>query len=122
MKPPALCLGWSLFPLYHWTQVAATDVQARMRLLFERWGLPERIRVDNGAPWASWADLPTALALWWIGLGIEPIWNHAHCPKENACVERCNGLLAAWGDPSRCADFDAWQQTCAWLAHTQRER
>jgi hypothetical protein len=101
--------------------VAAQDVQESLRSLFERFGLPERIRVDNGAPWASWSDVPTALALWWIGLGIQVIFNHVHCPKENAFVERCNGLVDAWGDPARCADFATWEQSCTWLASTQRE-
>lgn len=101
--------------------MAATQVQQSLRTLFERWGLPARIRVDNGAPWASWSDVPTALALWWIGLGIEVIFNHVHSPKENAFVERCNGLVDAWGDPGQCPDFAAWQRTCAWVASTQRE-
>ncbi len=78
----------------------AQHVQEMTRLLFERWGLPERIGVDNGTPWASWSDVPTALALWWIGLGIGVIFNHVHCPKENAFVERCNGL-AHFRVPSR---------------------
>jgi hypothetical protein len=55
-------------------------------------------------------------------LGIKVIWNHPHCPKENAFVERCNGLVATWGDPSCCPHFVAWQEQCAWLATTQRER
>lgn len=78
----------------------AAAVQEALRRLFERWGLPARIRVDNAAPWSPWADLPAALALWWVGLGIEPIFNPVHCPKENAFVERCNGLIEPWGEPS----------------------
>ena len=76
-------------------------MQQALRGLFVRWGLPQRLRVDNGAPWSTWADLPPALVLWWVGLGIEPIFNHRHCPTENAKVERCNGLIAAWGEPGR---------------------
>ncbi len=96
-------------------------MQERLQALFERWGLPQRIRVDNGAPWGTGSDLPTALALWWIGLGIEPIWNHPHSPRENAKVERFNGLLESWGDPTRCADFAAWQERVAWVVRMQRE-
>lgn len=83
--------------------------------------MPARIRVDNGAPWSTCKDLPTALALWWVGLGIEPIFNHRHCPKENTFVERCNGLIDPWGEPSQCADFAAWQQKLAWVEQMQRE-
>jgi hypothetical protein len=77
--------------------------------------------VDNGLPWGNPSDLPPALALWWVGLGIEPIWNHPHCPKENAKVERCNGLLDAWGEPERCPDAAAWEKKVAWVVQTQRE-
>src|SRR5579872_5091398 len=110
MKPREPCWEPRFSPLFYWTQVPETQVQARMRPLFERWGLPERIRVDNGAPWGGWSDLAPALALWWVGLGITPIWNHPHCPKENAFVERCNGLVGSWAEPSLCPDWPTWQQ------------
>jgi hypothetical protein len=96
-------------------------VQAALRRVFEQWGLPKRMRVDNGAPWATWADLPPAFALWLIGLGIKMIWNHPHCPKENANVERCNGLIGTWGDPASCADDPAWRCQVARVVRVQRE-
>lgn len=96
-------------------------MQQALRGLFECWGLPERIRVDNGAPWATWTDVPPALVLWWLGLGIEPLWNHPHCPKENCFVERCNGLIDSWGEPSRCPDYAAWEAKLTWLSRMQRE-
>jgi transposase InsO family protein len=102
--------------------VAVAAVQAALRRIFEQWGLPKRMRVDNGAPWASWADLPTAFALWLIGLGIRMTWNHPHCPKENAKVERCNGLVGSWGDPATCADEAAWRRQIAHVVEVQRER
>ena len=40
-------------PLWHWNQVPVTQAQAALRGLFELWGLPERVRVDNGWPWGS---------------------------------------------------------------------
>jgi hypothetical protein len=101
--------------------VPVAAVQQALRDLFGQWGLPERIRVDNGAPWANWSDLPPALVLWWLGLGIEPIWNHPHSPRENPKVERCNGLIAAWGEPGRCPDYAAWERRLVWLARVQRE-
>lgn len=97
------------------------QVQTVCRGWFERFGLPHHCRVDNGYPWATWSDLPPALALWWIGLGIDPIWNHAHTPKENAFVERCNGLVDHWAEPGQCTDFAAWQQKLYWMVTTQRE-
>ena len=80
------------------------------------------MRVDNGVPWATWTDLPPALALWLIGLGIELIWNRPRCPQENAKVERCNGLIASWGDPATCADLAAWEAHVRELVVLQREQ
>lgn len=92
-----------------------------MRQVFSEWGLPERLRVDNGVPWGSWNDLPPALALWWIGLGISMIWNHPRSPQENGFVERVNGLVDQWGEPSDCPSFELWSERIAWLVRTQRE-
>lgn len=96
-------------------------MQAALRQQFEQWGLPERIRVDNGAPWGNGSDLPPPLVLWWLGLGIAPIWNHPHRPTENAKVERSNGTWYRWGEPEQCADAAAWEEKLAWAARVQRE-
>lgn len=97
------------------------SVQAWMRQVFADWGLPERLRVDNGAPWGTWNDLPPALARWWMGLGIAMIWNHPHRPQENGFVERMNGLVDAWGEPASCPSFKVWAERIAWVVQTQRE-
>jgi len=91
------------------------------RRIFERWGLPERIRVDNGHPWGSANDLPTALALWLIGLGIEMTWNPPHQPWRNPKVERGNGVSQQWAEPHACADHPTLGQKLEWAARTQRE-
>ena len=62
------------------------------------------MRVDNGYPWGTPRDLPSELALWLIGLGIEPIWNPPARPTCNPKVERCNGLTQQWGELRTCAD------------------
>jgi hypothetical protein len=101
--------------------VAAVAVQQALRGLFAQWGLPDRIRVDNGAPWGAGSDLPAPLALWWLGLGIGVIWNHAYRPTENAKVERQNGTIQRWGEPQRCADWAAWEEKLRWLTQVQRD-
>jgi hypothetical protein len=73
-----------------------------MRQAFAQWGLPSRLRVDNGAPWGSWGDFPTALALWAIGLGVDVHWNNPGCPQENGVVERSQGTSNRWGEPWTC--------------------
>lgn len=111
-----------LSPLWHWNQVPPKDVQAALRVLFECWGLPERLRVDNGWPWGSSRDLPPFLALWLIGLGVGVIHNPPRSPERNAKVERFHGLVEPWGEPSACADLAAWQARLNWVVEVQRER
>jgi transposase InsO family protein len=85
--------------------------------------LPQRIRVDNGAPWGSpQSDLPPALALWLIGLGVEVIWNRPHHSQENGVVERTHGVLAPWVEPERCPDAVRLQAHIDWAVQIQRER
>jgi hypothetical protein len=62
-------LAAMLFPHRYWQHVPAIQVQDALRRVFARWGRPDRVRVDNGPPWGSREDLPTAFALWLIGLG-----------------------------------------------------
>jgi hypothetical protein len=121
MKPVVPCWEWCLSPQYRWSQVGVPQVQQALRELFARWGLPDRIRVDNGVPWGSGADLPAPLALWWLGLGIGVIWNHPYRPTENAKVERQNGTVQRWGEPEQCADWAAWEKKLRWLVRVQGE-
>jgi transposase InsO family protein len=121
MKPPAPSWRRCLSPLYHWKQVPVSAVQEALQSVFGQWGRPRRIRVDNGDPWASRTELPPVLALWWLGLGIEVVWNHPGRPTKNAKVERCHGLMESWAEPGQCASFQEWQQRLEWLARLQRE-
>jgi hypothetical protein len=59
--------------------------------------------VDNGVPWGSPGDLPTDLALWLIGLGIEMLWNPPRRPQDNGVVERSQGTAKRWAEPQACA-------------------
>ena len=93
-----------------------------MEHLVERWGWPKRVRVDNGWPWGAMRDLPPVFCLWLWGHGCEVIWNRPAHPQENAKVERGNGLFSSWGEPERCANWQAWAEKVAWVVHTQRER
>lgn len=91
-------------------------------MLFERWGLPGRIRVDNGWPWGSSSGLVPFLGLWLIGLGVGVIHNPARRPERNAKVERFHGLVEPWGEPETCADLAAWQASLNGIVEVQRER
>ena len=91
------------------------------RRAFVRWGLPDRVRVDNGYPWGTPRDLPTELALWLIGLGVEPIWNPPARPTCNPKVERCNGLAQQWGELHTCADSRQAARALDRVCRIQRE-
>jgi hypothetical protein len=77
-------------------------VPAQLRRAFARWGLPRRLRVDNGKPWGSWSDLPPALALWLIGLGLDLLGNDPRRPQPNGVVERSQGTAKRWAEPHTC--------------------
>jgi hypothetical protein len=91
------------------------------RRVFREWGLPDRVRVDNGYPWGTPRDLPTELALWLIGLGVQPIWNPPGQPTSNPKVERSNGLTQQWGELHHCPTWQKAAQVLAWVAQIQRE-
>jgi transposase InsO family protein len=63
---------------------------------FAEFGLPKAIRSDNGAPFASTgAGGLSALALWWIKLGIAPERIKPGKPQQNGRHERMHRTLKA---------------------------
>jgi transposase InsO family protein len=69
--------------------------------------------VDNGAPWGSTGGLPTDLALWVLGLGVDVWWNRARRPQDNAVVERGHGTTGRWADPGRCRGLEEFRARVA---------
>src|SRR5579862_3016442 len=61
---------------------------------FREFGMPERIRTDNGAPFASnGASGLTRLSVWWIKLGIQPERIEPGQPQQNGRHERMHRTL-----------------------------
>jgi transposase InsO family protein len=61
---------------------------------FREYGMPERLRTDNGAPFGSSGDTGlTALAVWWIKLGIYPERIRPGKPQDNGRHERMHLTL-----------------------------
>jgi hypothetical protein len=81
--------------------VPAERTVEALREAFQRWGRPDRLRVDNGHPWGSTGDLPTELELWLMGLGIETVHNPPARPQANGVVERSQEIGQRWSDASR---------------------
>lgn len=117
----ARCCKRLFFPRGHFTQVPVEEVQRCLRRVFAEYGLPRMMRVDNGSPWGSWSDLPTALALWLIGLGIEMHWNTPRRPQENGVIERSQGLASAWAEPRQCQTVRQLQSRLNRADQLQRE-
>lgn len=114
------CCKASLFPQYVFEAVCVSSVQRALRQVFERWGRPHMIRVDNGPPWGGRTDLPTALTLWLIGLDIDVVHNRPYRPQENGTVERSHGVAKAWVDPLTCPDLATLQTRLDEVALIQR--
>ncbi len=79
------------------------DTKTRFIRLFREYGLPRRIRSDNGIPFASTARGGLSqLSLWWIKLGIVPERIEPGKPQQNGRHERMHRTLkqAACRPPS----------------------
>lgn len=79
------------------------DTQHTFTRLFKEYGLPGRIRTDNGVPFATTATAGLSrLAVWWIKLGIVPERIAPGQPQQNARHERMHRTLkqAATKPPS----------------------
>lgn len=62
--------------------------------LFHEYGLPWRIRTDNGVPFATTAAGGLSeLSKWWIRLGIMPERIEPGRPQQNGCHERMHKTL-----------------------------
>jgi len=65
-----------------------------MEWAFREYGLPEALRTDNGAPFASRAvGGLTLLSKWWIQLGVKPERIRPATPTENGRHERMHREL-----------------------------
>jgi hypothetical protein len=102
-------------------EVPAPETLRTLRVAFERWGLPERIRVDNGYPWISTGDLPTELGLWLLGLDVELTANPPRRPQDNAVVEGAQGTGQRWAEPPRCATAAELQRRLDEMDEHQRD-
>jgi transposase InsO family protein len=70
---------------------AAADIQPQLHAVFDRYGLPVRINVDNGPPWGGACavkDGLTELTVWMIRLGVRVSHSRPHHPQTNGKVER----------------------------------
>jgi len=71
--------------------------RAVFQALFEQYGLPKQIHSDNGEPFASAVSLSrlTRLAVWFMELGIVPVYSDPAHPEQNGRHERMHEELKA---------------------------
>src|SRR5256714_4913351 len=96
---------------------ASTEkVQQSFERLFERTGLPQAIRSDNGAPFASVHGLLglSRLSAWWVGLGTDLERGRPGHPQDNGAHERLHRDISreieALGQSDQAA-MDVWRQS-----------
>jgi len=75
---------------------AVTEAKPVFTRLFKEYGLPQRIRTDNGVPFATntLARL-SSLSAWWVRLGILPELIEPGKPQQNGRHERMHRTLKA---------------------------
>jgi len=96
-----------------------STVQAALTTTFRRYGLPERMLMDNGPPWGGESPHTlSALVLWLIRLGIRISHSHPYHPQTQGKEERFHRTLKAEVLRDRCfaslsacqQDFDRWRE------------
>lgn len=112
----------------------AETVRSELSRAFQRFGLPERMLMDNGAPWGSEAAHPhTKLTAWLIRHGVTVLHGRPYHPQTQGKEERFHRTLAlevlarraSWPSPPPCSRPStpgALSTTCAgptrrWTMH-----
>lgn len=92
--------------------------------LFKKYGLPRRMRSDNGVPFGGGGPTGlTRLSAWWIKLGIEVEFITPGRPCENGAHEQFHRVykLEAAKNPARTRSGQQ-QRSDRWLRHYNEER
>lgn len=88
-------------------------VQTGLSQAFQRYGLPERMLMDNGPPWGDRAGSPyTLLTVWLLQLGIRISHGRPYHPQTQGKEERFHRTLKAELLSGRCfRDLDQCQRS-----------
>lgn len=102
------------------TDERAATVQAQLTAAFRRYGLPERMLMDNGSPWSGGAASPhTWLTAWLMRLDIEVRHGRPYHPQTQGKDERFHRTLKlevlvrrpVWQSPGAMQPvFDDWRE------------
>jgi transposase InsO family protein len=95
-----------------------TTVRKQLTTAFRRYGLPERMLMDNGGPWGSIGGLHTRFTAWLIRVGVKVSHGRPHHPQTQGKDERFHRTLKlelisqrpVWHDqPEVQAAFDRYR-------------
>ncbi len=81
--------------LMHCPDERRETVQQQLVGVFERYGLPDRMTMDNGEPWGDTTGTWTALELWLMRLGIRVSHSRPYHPQTQGKLERFHHSLKA---------------------------
>ena len=93
-------------------------VRAAFERLFEQFGLPAAVQVDNGSPFASTRARGglTTLSAWWVSLGIRFVRGRPCHPEDNGGHERMHFDLRFDVEDKRARSVDRQQHLLdAWV-------
>lgn len=92
--------------------------------IFQQYGLPEVIRVDNGSPFGTVGPGGLSrLSVWWISLGIRPEFIEPGHPEQNGVHERMHRTLKAETTKPAAQNRRAQQKRFErWRRHFNEER
>jgi len=103
MNTVGLLLTHMFSPFKKICEVPLYQIQSVLLSIFDVWGLPQWIKVDNGRPFGDpQRQTGPVLALWLIPLGVRVIFNRPRIPQDNAKVERSQGVLSNWTEWHKC--------------------
>ena len=111
--PLTVCDGYARYLLACRGLPSVETVGARgvFERLFRTYGLPARIRSDNGVPFATAAlGRLSARSAWWIRLGITPELIEPSSPQQNGQHERMHRTLKAEATKPARASMAAQQR------------
>ena len=101
------------------TSTALAGVRQAFERLFQQYGLPTAIHVDNGSPFGSTRARGglTQLSAWWVALGIRVVFSRPGQPQDNGGHERMHGDMSIDLEQDAAVSNDIQQQACDHWVH-----
>jgi putative transposase len=92
--------------------------------LFQRYGLPTVIRVDNGSSFASQGPAGLSqLSAWWVRLGIRVEFTRPACPQDNGAHEQFHRVMKRETTQPPAGTRRGQQHRCTcWLRYYNQQR